>query len=172
MSRHALFIAMSMLALAPAYALGAPADNPSSMDMQGVSSHSPLVQEIRIATAKYKDINVALHKETGWVVATPCVSGPDTGAMGVHLVNPSRIADGVLRLVGVEFIEVAADWAARHPAGPPPEVAGNLMNLLQVPNRFGLPEAYYLHVWAWQDNPKGTFADWNTKVTCAKQPLS
>src|SRR6185312_12986803 len=66
MSRHALFIAMSMLALAPAYALGAPADNPSSMDMQGVSSHSPLVQEIRIATAKYKDINVALHKETGW----------------------------------------------------------------------------------------------------------
>ena len=190
MSRHALFIAMSMLALAPAYALGAPADNPSSMDMQGVSSHSPLVQEIRIATAKYKDINVALHKETGWVVATPCVSGPDTGAMGVHLVNPSRIADGVLdpsapealiyepmadgsmRLVGVEFIEVAADWAARHPAGPPPEVAGNLMNLLQMPNRFGLPEAYYLHVWAWQDNPKGTFADWNTKVTCAKQPLS
>jgi len=51
-------------------------------------------------------------------------------------------------------------------------VAGNLMNLLQVPNRFGLPEAYYLHVWAWQDNPKGTFADWNTNVTCAKQPLS
>ncbi|HXE77254.1 MAG TPA: hypothetical protein VN614_03315, partial [Rhodanobacter sp.] len=96
MSRHALFIAMSMLALAPAYALGAPAGDPSSMDMQGVSSHSPLVQEIRIATAKYQDINVALHKETGWVVATPCVSGPDTGAMGVHLVNPSRIADGVL----------------------------------------------------------------------------
>ncbi|HKR77257.1 MAG TPA: hypothetical protein VJR95_11355 [Rhodanobacter sp.] len=194
MSRHALFIAMSTLALAlpSAYVLGAPSGDASSMDMSqgmGVNANSPLVQEIRLATAKYKDINVALHKETGWVVATPCVSGPDTGAMGVHLVNPSRIADGVLdpsapealiyepmadgsmRLVGVEFIEVAADWAARNPSGPPPEVAGNLMNLLQVPNRFGLPEAYYLHVWAWQDNPKGTFADWNTKVTCALQPM-
>ena len=195
MSRHTLFIAVSTLALALplAYAHGVRADDSSSMAMpQGMamSSNSPLIQEIRIATAKYKDINVALHKETGWVVATPCVSGPDTGAMGVHLVNPSRIADGVLdpaapealiyepmadgsmRLVGVEFIEVAADWAARHPNGPPPEVAGNLMNLMQAPNRYGLPPVYYLHVWAWQDNPKGTFADWNTKVTCALQPLS
>lgn len=191
MSRHPLLIAVSTLALALPSAC-ALADDASSMAMHqgaGLGIRSPLVQEIRLATAKYQDINVALHKEPGWVVATPCVSGPDTGAMGVHVVNPSRIADGVLdpaapealiyepmadgsmRLVGVEFIEVAADWAARHPDGPPPEVAGNLMNLLQAPNRFGLPSAYYLHVWAWQDNPKGSFADWNTKVSCTMQPL-
>ena len=197
MSRQALFIALPSLALALALPFAgaqgaAQAGDSSSMAMQqGMDKfrNSPLIQEIRIATAKYQDINVALHQETGWVVATPCVSGPDTGAMGVHLVNPSRIADGVLdpgapealiyepmadgsmRLVGVEFIEVAADWAARHPNGPPPEVAGNLMNLLQAPNRYGLPESYYLHVWAWQHNPRGSFADWNTKVTCARQPL-
>jgi hypothetical protein len=26
-----------------------------------------------------------------------------------------------------------------------------------------------LHVWAWQDNPNGTFVDWNTKVNCDRQ---
>ena len=35
---------------------------------------SPLVQKVRRATARYKDINVALGE--GWVPATPCVSGP------------------------------------------------------------------------------------------------
>ena len=30
----------------------------------------------------------------------------------------------------------------------------------------GLPAFYELHVWAWRDNPKGVFADWNTRVSC------
>jgi hypothetical protein len=47
---------------------------------------------------------------------------------------------------------------------------GNLMNLVGFPNRFGLPAFYELHVWAWEDNPKGNFSDWNTHVTCEKQP--
>src|SRR6202795_4332158 len=86
---------------------------------------SSLIDKVRAATAQFKDINVAL--KAGWIVATPCVSGPDTGAMGVHLVMPSRLADGILsadqpealiyeplpggamRLVGVEFIEIAGD---------------------------------------------------------------
>jgi hypothetical protein len=28
-----------------------------------------------------------------------------------------------------------------------------------------------MHVWAWEHNPKGSYADWNTHVTCAHQPL-
>jgi hypothetical protein len=75
----------------------------------------------------------------GWRNATACVSGPDHGAMGIHLLfNPSprpdqpppKVADGILeptdpealiyeptgngtgfRLVGVEFIELADHWA-------------------------------------------------------------
>jgi hypothetical protein len=27
-------------------------------------------------------------------------------------------------------------------------------------------------VWAFEENPKGAFADWNTHVTCEKQPLN
>jgi hypothetical protein len=55
---------------------------------------SPLAEKVRHHTARFVDINVALAE--GWVPATPCVSGPDTGAMGVHLVFPSRLDHVVL----------------------------------------------------------------------------
>jgi hypothetical protein len=155
------------------------------------SEFSPLVRKVHDATVRYsKDINFALTKEKGWAVATPCVSGPDHGAMGIHVVRGSRIADGILdptapesliyeplpngsfRLVGVEFIQLADDWAARNPNGGVPSVDGNLMNLVASPNRYGLPAFYELHVWAWEDNPNGSFADWNNRVTCEKQPAA
>jgi hypothetical protein len=146
----------------------------------------PLIDKVRNATARYIDINVALKE--GFVQATPCVSGPDTGAMGVHFVLPARITGGVLnaaqpealiyepmsngamRLVGVEFIVLESIWAASNPAGDVPALDGNLMNYISAPNRYGLPAFYEIHVWAWQDNPKGSYADWNTQVTCVHQP--
>jgi hypothetical protein len=146
---------------------------------------SPLIDKVRAATARFKDINVALAE--GWVQGTPCVSGPETGAMGVHFVQPSRIAAGVLqadkpealiyepladgafRLVGVEFIVLANVWQKQHPAGGTPALEGDLLNYVGAPNRYGLPAFYELHVWAWQHNPMGSFADWNTAVSCDKQ---
>jgi hypothetical protein len=59
-----------LLALAPIIAA---ADDPT-----------PLIDKAHNATARYVDLNVALAE--GFVPATPCVSGPDTGAMGVHFV--------------------------------------------------------------------------------------
>ena len=149
---------------------------------------TPLIDKVRAATARYLDINVAVHE--GWVAATPCVSGPDTGAMGVHLVLPARIsppllnarepqaliyepmADGRMRLVGVEFIVLAGDWSGQHPNGPQPALEGNLLNYIAAPNRYGLPAFYEIHVWAWERNPKGNYADWNTRVTCEHQEAS
>jgi hypothetical protein len=146
---------------------------------------SPLIDKVRIATAKYLDINVAMNE--GWVQATPCVSGPSSGAMGVHFVLPTRLGDGTvnasepealiyeplpngaLRLVGVEFIVMASDWSTLHPEGGAPSVDGHLMNYLGEPNRYGLPAFYELHAWAWENNPSGSFADWNTRVTCENQ---
>src|ERR1700683_3051050 len=55
---------------------------------------TPLMDKVHNATERYVDINVAFSE--GWVTATPCVSGPDTGAMGVHLVLQSRINAGLL----------------------------------------------------------------------------
>jgi len=146
------------------------------------SAAAPLVQTVRNATARFTDLNVALAE--GFVAATPCVSGPDTGAMGVHFVLPTRISSGVLnaeqpqaliyepmsngamRLVGVEFIVLASVWTSKHTDGSVPELNGNLMNFVAAPNRYGLPAFYELHVWAWEHNPKGSFADWNTQVSC------
>ena len=153
------------------------------------SDSSPLAEKVRQHTARFLDINVAIAE--GWVPATPCVSGPDTGAMGVHLVFPSSRLDrvvldatqpqaliyepmpnGAMRLVGVEFIVKASVWAMHNPPPAVPALEGNLLNYIGEPNRFGLPAFYELHVWAWERNPKGTLADWNTRVTCDHQPVS
>jgi hypothetical protein len=150
------------------------------------SDLAPLVEKVRSATAQYKNINVALHE--GFAQATPCVSGPDFGAMGVHFVLGERITNGVLsadqpealiyepmsggalRLVGVEFIVLASVWQSQHhPAGATPALDGHLLNFVDAPNRYGLPAFYELHVWAWEQNPVGSFADWNTQVNCNKQ---
>jgi hypothetical protein len=149
-------------------------------------SFSPLVERVRRATAKYRDINVMIN-EGGWARATPCVSGPNSGAMGVHFVKEGRVGDGILRadepealiyepmsngamrLVGVEFIELADVWNATS-GGKQPTLEGHLMNLVTAPNRYTLPAFYEIHVWAWEDNPNGSFADWNTEVSCDKQP--
>ena len=63
---------------------------------------SPLIDKVRAATERYKDVNVAIAE--GWVPGTPCVSGPNSGAMGVHFIlpplgaglPPPRIGDGVV----------------------------------------------------------------------------
>jgi|ERR1700683_152731 hypothetical protein len=149
---------------------------------------TPLMDKVHNATERYVDINVAFSE--GWVTATPCVSGPDTGAMGVHLVLKSRLTslvlnpaqptaliyepmtNGAMRLVGVEFIVLESVWLSSNPpAGATPALDGNLMNYIAAPNRYGLPSFYEMHVWAWEHNPKGSYADWNTHVTCAHQPL-
>jgi hypothetical protein len=153
---------------------------------QSKNERSPLIDKVRRATERFKDINVAISE--GFVQGTPCVSGPNWGAMGVHFVLPARIAGGVLsadepealiyeplsggglRLVGVEFIVLASAWGSRHPAAGPPALEGHLLNLVEAPNRYGLPAFYELHVWGWEQNPVGSFADWNTHVTCDKQP--
>jgi hypothetical protein len=166
-----------------------------AQDLSDMTKHShhafasagmaPLVDKVRLATAPFIEIKAAMDQ--GWVQATPCVSGPNTGAMGVHFVLPSRVGDGVLngsepealiyepmqngamRLVGVEFIVMAADWARLHPEGGTPAVDGHLTNYVGEPNRYGLPAFYELHVWAWENNPSGSFADFNTRVTCDNQ---
>jgi hypothetical protein len=174
--------AICLLALGVQIVFAAPA--PQNASPATVDS-SPLIDKVRAATAQFRDINVAIAD--GWVQATPCVSGPDTGAMGVHYVLPARIAAGVLqadqpealiyeplgngafRLVGVEFIVLASVWEAQNPSGGTPALDGDLLNYVGAPNRYGLPAFYELHVWAWQNNPRGSFADWNTAVSCDSQ---
>jgi hypothetical protein len=183
-----LTFALLPLAIPVLATAGLPADAGQGQQnaLQSKNDRSPLIDKVRRATERFKDINVAISE--GFVQGTPCVSGPNWGAMGVHFVLPARIAGGVLstdepealiyeplpggglRLVGVEFIVLAGTWGSQHPAAGPPALEGHLLNLVDAPNRYGLPAFYELHVWGWEQNPVGSFADWNTHVTCERQP--
>jgi hypothetical protein len=140
-----------------------------------------LVQTVRDATRAFRDVNNA----TDYASLGACVNSPEEGAMGIHYANGALIPDGALdattpelliyeqrhgrpRLVGVEFLVLAEQWndpAAGHPDGAP-VLQGQLFNYVGAPNRYGLPAFYELHVWAWRDNPKGPFADFNPDVSC------
>ncbi|HLG56810.1 MAG TPA: hypothetical protein VI485_15840 [Vicinamibacterales bacterium] len=70
-----------------------------------------------------------------------------------------------MRLIGADYLIFADAWHAEHPDSTP-QLGGQLMHLIEAPNRYGLPAFYTLHVWAWKDNPTGTFVNWHSKVSC------
>jgi hypothetical protein len=142
-----------------------------------------LVQTVREATQQFINVNNA--GAAGYGPAFGCVSGPDHGAMGIHYINGSLVADGELdaahpealiyepvgdarRLVGVEYIVDATTWLSTH-NGAPPLLEGQAFQFVNSPNRYGIPAFFELHVWAWRDNPNGAFVDWNNKVSCEGQ---
>ena len=159
------------------------------------ADQSKLVQLVRNATQQYQ--NVA-NAAPDYAPVLGCVSGSDHGAMGIHYVNGSLLngetllsdgqldptkpqaliyepqPNGELKLVGAEFIILASAL----PPNAAPQVNGHLMLYIDgptssrpkaTPNRYGLPALFELHVWAWKDNPQGSFVDWNDHVTCAHQ---
>ena len=74
-------------------------------------------------------------------------------------------ANGRLKITGADYLVLADAWDGKHP-GAPPQLMGQLLHLFESPNRFGLPAFYTLHVWAWKENPNGTFVNWHPKVSC------
>ncbi|MGE5243428.1 MAG: hypothetical protein ACM3SQ_04290 [Betaproteobacteria bacterium] len=142
-----------------------------------------LVQAVRDATERFRNVTGVAGPGEGYELKFGCVSGGDFGAMGLHYVNMSLVGDGEvdiahpeivlfeptrdggIRITGADYLVLAADWDAKHPDGPP-QLMGQLFHLFDSPNRFGLPAFYTLHVWAWKDNPNGTFVNWNPDVSC------
>lgn len=172
-------IRAAMTALAVLLSTGAAEVDAAGQHARHKNAATPaLVDTVREATASYRDLQQALN--AGYVQFLGCVSGPQEGAMGVHFVNASLVdgtvdarrpqaliyefVDGVARLVGVEYVVPAPIWDAVN-AGPP-VLDGQTFQFNGSPNRYRLPAFYELHVWAWRENPKGTFVDWNTRVTC------
>ncbi|MEX0735102.1 MAG: hypothetical protein WD944_03095 [Steroidobacteraceae bacterium] len=175
-----LVAAVASLLLSPAIAEDLGHEHHKTPTHENNKTPSPLVEKVRKATARFRDINVAIAEE---YVAGPCVSGPNRGAMGVHLIKTDLLTkevdaetpealiyepspDGRMRLVGVEIITLASDWVNEVPV-----LDGHLLHYVGAPNRYGIPAFYEIHVWAWRNNPDGTFADWNPRVSCAGQPL-
>jgi hypothetical protein len=144
------------------------------------SNAQGLLKIVRDSTERFQDVNVAIAE--GYALQFGCVSGSDSGAMGLHYVNGAILNSGVLdptrpqiviyepapggglKLIGADFLVFADAWDAKHSG--PPQLMGQLFHYFESPNRFGLPAFYTLHVWAWKGNPNGAFVNWHPNVSC------
>ena len=72
--------------------------------------------------------------------------------------------NGRPKLIGADFLVSPRTGHASNAATP--QLMGQLLHLFESPNRFGLPDFYTLHVWAWKDDPAGTFSNWHSTVSC------
>ena len=185
--RWAVVGAVILLGAVPSRAL-AQSDHDHAMMTQAAAltpaqkaQQNELVDTVRRVTAKYQHVEQA--EADGFALTFGCVSGGDFGAMGIHFVNMKRVNDGEVspdkpeiilyeplpnggfQLTGADYLVDQATWDANHPDGPP-QLNGQLFHLFDAPNRFGLKAFYTLHVWAWKDNPNGTFTNWNPTVSC------
>jgi hypothetical protein len=174
--------AIVLITIWPARTLAQVGDSHTMVEDQPLTAaQNNLLQVVRKATARFK--NVAAAEAEGYSLQFGCVTGPDSGAMGLHYVNGALVSSGVLdptrpqiviyeptpsgqlRLTGADFLVIASQWNASHSG--PPELMGQLFHLFDSPNRFGLPAFYTLHVWAWKNNPNGAFVNWHPNVSCA-----
>jgi hypothetical protein len=185
-SRYSMIAALVLLSVWSSRALAqeahshtlTPQHNAQTPDQ--LSRASALIKIVQDSTERFKDVSVA--EAEGYALQFGCVSGPDSGAMGLHYINGKLVQKGVidatrpqiviyeptptgdLKLIGADYLVLADQWNSRH-AGPP-QLMGQLFHLFETPNRFGLPAFYTLHVWAWKENPNGAFVNWHPDVSC------
>ena len=156
-----------------------PSVSRASGDVAPVTDEKHLAA-LRQVTAQFHSLDAA--KEAGYSTQiTPCWAHHSAGAMGYHygntnlfdatvdLLQPEVViyepqAGGRMRLVGMEYIVPIAAWqAAGHDLNNPTDVP---QLLGQNYTRHSFLPIFKLHIWLWQNNPSGTFADWNPKVSC------
>lgn len=137
------------------------------------------VAQVRAAVARYHTPERALAG--GWELLDGldhCFEHAGAGGMGVHHIDPVQLGNGTLdprrpealvfvpgpqgqlRLGAVEFIVPIDD--PDDPGAPPSVLGRELHQLEPVPG----VRVWGLHVWLFEPNPSGMFADWNPRVSC------
>lgn len=131
---------------------------------------------LRAATAGFHRYEVAKNAGYTFLFMNMCMedqSPARRGGMGNHYVNLALLdasidvatpeallyepgPNGQLNLVGVEYVIPKDKWTSAEP----PMLFGRAFKL----NAFDL---WALHVWVWENNPSGMYADWNPRVSCA-----
>lgn len=131
------------------------------------------VAALRDAAGAFTDVNAAIHAGYAAEVAD-CIVHEHHGAMGYHHINRSyierdisparpqfllyeRLPDGAYRLNAAEYFIPYRLWPRD---SAPPVFMGQAMKPEDTFNY------WYLHVWAWRENPQGMFADFHPDVTC------
>jgi hypothetical protein len=147
----------------------------------GAGAASPdAVQAAKAVSARYHSVTQA--EAAGYAPASPCVASP-AGGMGVHYENPALMADdaidparpevlvyapkpdGELELVALEYWKRDADGSLLTDSDRP-SVLGRAFDGPMPGHSPVMPVHYDLHVWVYEANPSGTFAQWNPNVTC------
>jgi hypothetical protein len=145
----------------------------SKFASSGNASVDTSLDRLRAATRSFRNLDSAVAAGYPREVAD-CLVHEHHGAMGYHHVNRSyfsptlnvekpqilifeRKPDGEYHLNGVEFI-------IPYRLYPRDSVAPVLFGrTLQHEDNLNI---WYLHVWAWSDNPDGVFANFNPNVSC------
>src|SRR5437016_9021140 len=106
------------------------------------AAQGALLNVVRESTQRFKDASIA--EAEGYALQFGCVSGPDSGAMGLHFVNLALVAatssgasaldarrpqiviyeptaSGRLQLIGADYLVLADEWNKAH-AGSPPQL--------------------------------------------------
>jgi hypothetical protein len=151
-------------------------DEKISADLENLTAQQAAVWDsVRKSLNKYRDVNVALAD--GYIAASPCEVLPGSGGMGIHYLHPGLASDlvsdpfkpelllyapndkGGLDLLGPEYLQADAGQAR-------PKVNGQAFDGPMPGHNPEMPVHYDLHVWLYKYNPKGLFAQWNSRVTC------
>lgn len=176
MELRLLLCALTLATAAPAFAH----DELGTLSARAQS----MLGDARRAIAPWHDINAAIAAGYGPLPfadaqGITCIAHATQGAMGIHYVNGQLLdatvdalapealiyepmPGGALRLVGAEYIVFQSAWTGTQP----PRLFDRAFHLVEAGNRYGLPPFYALHVWLWQPNRSGMFADWNPAVGC------
>lgn len=146
----------------------------------GANASPDAIQAAKAASARFHSIRQA--EAAGYVLASPCVSSP-AGGMGFHYENPALMADdaidpdspevlvyapkedGKLELVAIEYWKRDADGSLITD-GDRPTVLGQAFDGPMPGHSPVMPVHYDLHVWVYEDNASGTFAQFNPAVSC------
>lgn len=146
----------------------APANDASALGLDSVAAVRRDIAALRAATVRLQRFD-ARHA-AGYDTQFPegCFASAE-GGMGFHYMNAAAHAltvtepqfvmyeprkNGEMRLVGVEYIFPGL------PTDPAPQLFGRSFTYNTT------FKVWALHVWAWKENPRGIFADWNPRVSC------
>jgi hypothetical protein len=147
----------------------------TASDIKAPASENKDIATLRAATARFHRFEVAKDAQYTFLFMNMCMvdeSPAKAGGMGYHYVNTGLLdgkvevdqpeallyepeSNGQLRLVAVEYVIPKDAWHA----DTLPRLFGQQLKL----NAFNL---YALHVWAWENNPSGIYANWNPRVNC------